>query len=181
MGYMIDTVPFNLPVFTHIVPEYKQLNKYLKQCIKDYRKSFPQSNTSNVQAWHSGYQTHANTNAFDPLIDIALDKCYCISRDSFNAPIVKPYYFVLNNMWIAMYQKNDWTKLHAHFPSVFSLCYYVDVKDDCSPITFIGENDEINIQPKNGMLLIWNGMIPHKVAPTKKKRTCICMNIMVSK
>ena len=34
---------------------------------------------------------------------------------------------------------------------------------------------------ENGMLLIWNGSIPHKVAPTKKKRTCICMNIMVSR
>ena len=79
-----------------------------------------------------------------------------------------------------MYEHNDYTIKHDHFPAIFSACYYVDVKDNCSPIIF-GENDELSIQPENGMLLIWLGMIPHKVMPTKKKRTCICMNVIVSK
>jgi len=31
------------------------------------------------------------------------------------------------------------------------------------------------------MLLIWLGMIPHRVMQTKGKRTCICMNIGMDK
>ena len=79
-----------------------------------------------------------------------------------------------------MYEQSDYTKIHTHFPASFAACYYVDVEDDCSPITF-GAHDELSIQPKNGMLLVWLALLPHRVAPTKKKRTCICMNISMKK
>jgi len=169
---MTDHVTLPLPIFKYSFPQL-----ITEQVCKEYRKSFPQSNTSNVQAWHSKYNTHEITNVFDPLIDVTLNKCYDISMEFFTCNIKNDSRFIVNNLWVAMYEKNDHTLIHHHFPYQFAACYYVDVNDDSSPIIFGFNNDPTSIQPENGMLLIWNGMIPHMVAPTNKKRTCICMNI----
>ena len=161
-----------LPIFDYSFPQLITM-----ETCNEYRKSFPQSNTSNVQAWHSGYYTHDTTNVFNPLINTTLSKCYDVTEQHLSTDITtnSDEYFV-SNLWVAMYEKNDRTLMHHHFPYHFAACYYVDVEDDCSPITF-GDCNGIDIQPENGMLLIWNGIVPHMVAPTNKKRTCICMNI----
>ena len=166
----------NLPIFQYSFPQV-----ITKKTCKEYRKSFPQSNTSNVNAWHSDYLTHETTDVFAPLIKLTIDTCNDITHEYYHTNLINGYHYVVNNLWVAMYEKNDYTIKHDHFMSLFSACYYVDVKDNCSPVVFIGSDKEISIQPKTGMLLIWNGTIPHKVEPTKKKRTCICMNIMVSR
>tara|TARA_B100000131_G_scaffold258378_1_gene253641 strand:- start:37 stop:561 length:525 start_codon:yes stop_codon:yes gene_type:complete len=172
----MDSVNLVLPLYKYSFPQL-----ITKQVCKDYRKSFPQSNKTNVQAWHSNYNTHKTTNVFDPLIDVTLHMCYDISIGFFNCHIKKEGRFVVDSLWLAMYEKNDHTIIHHHFPFQFAACYYVDVNDDSSPITFGVNNDTVSIQPETGMLLIWNGIIPHMVAPTEKERTCICMNIGMEK
>ena len=151
------------------------------ETCKEYRKSFPQSNNSNVFAWHSGYNTHKTTDVFNQVMNTAITTCNDMSEEYFKTLPIGHFKFIVDSLWLAMYEQSDYTAIHTHFPASFAACYYVDVEDDCSPITFGFGNQAVNIQPENGMLLIWNGMIPHKVAPTKKKRTCICMNIMVSR
>ena len=173
---MASLIKVNLPIFTYSFPQV-----ITKKTCKEYRKTCPQSNTSNVKAWHSDYLTHETTDVFDPLIKIVINACNNITSEYYHTDLINGYHFIVNNLWLAMYKKNDYTIQHDHFLSLFSACYYVDVKDNCSPMVFVGTDKEISIQPENGMLLIWNGSIPHMVAPTKKKRTCICMNIMVSK
>ena len=172
---MTNHVTVPLPIFKYSFPQV-----ITKKTCKEYRNSFPQSNTSNVQAWHSDYLTHETTDVFDPLINIVIHACNNITKEYYHTNLINGYHYIVNNLWLAMYDKNEHTRKHDHFLSLFSACYYVDVKDNCSPIIF-GENDELSIQPENGMLLVWLGMIPHKVMPTKKKRTCICMNIIVSR
>tara|TARA_B100000131_G_C17797624_1_gene484059 strand:- start:44 stop:607 length:564 start_codon:yes stop_codon:yes gene_type:complete len=175
-------IKYHLPIFHEIVNNYGQLNHYLKNVINEYRESFPQSNTSNVKAWHSEYKTHEKTDKFDPLIGLVTNACYHVSKEYFNTPIGGDWKFVCNNLWVAMYTKDDYTIPHSHYPATYSACYYVEVDDGCSPIVFGADEkrngcfDEITIQPENGMLLLWNGMIPHQVLPTEGKRTCICMN-----
>ena len=180
MASQINVLSCDLPIFSYSFPQV-----ITKKTCKEYRKSFPQSNTSNVQAWHSGYNTHKTTDVFDPLIDVTVDACNNISREWFNTPIVNPFFYSMDNLWLTMYDKGDYTKLHAHFPATFSACYYVDVQDKCSPITFgdhiVPHKNALHIQPENGMLLVWIGMIPHKVAQTNSKRTCICMNVRLDK
>ena len=161
----------SLPIFQYSFPQL-----ITKKTCKQYRKSFPQSNTSNIQAWHSGYNTHKQTNVFNALMDVTLAGCADMSKAYFKTLPIGRFKYVVENLWLAMYQQSDYTKIHTHFPAPFAACYYVDVEDDCSPITY-GANDELSIQPENGMLLIWLGLLPHRVVPTNKKRTCICMNI----
>ena len=169
---MINTVSYNAPVFTYSFPQV--VTK--KEC-EQYRERYPQSNNSNVKAWHSHYNTHETTNIFNSLIRLTINTCTDITQDYFNIPIQNPYHYSVDDLWLAMYEQSDYTVMHHHFPNQFAACYYVDVEDDCSPIIFGDKDDEHIIQPKNGMLLVWMGMIPHKVMSTKNKRTCVCMNI----
>ncbi len=164
-----------MPIFEYSFPQLITM-----EVCHEYRKSFPQSNTTNVHAWHSDYYTHKRTDSFKPVIDACLNACNDISSLYFRALVANEWKYIIDHLWLAMYEQSDYTSIHAHFPSTFAACYYVDVEDDCSPITF-GMNDELSIQPKNGMLLIWMGIIPHKVEPTNKKRTCICMNVSMKK
>ena len=62
-----DQVTVSLPVFKYSFPQV-----ITKKTCKEYRESFPQSNTSNVKAWHSDYLTHETTDVFDPLINIVI-------------------------------------------------------------------------------------------------------------
>ena len=71
---MINTVSYNSPIFTYSFPQL-----ITKKTCKQYRKSFPQSNLSNVHAWHSDYLTHETTDVFDPLIKLTIDACHSIT------------------------------------------------------------------------------------------------------
>ena len=168
----IDILRYDVPVFTYSFPQL-----ITKEKCQEFRNQFPRSNISNVHAWHSGYDAHKQSHVFQSLVDTVLLMCYDISKEYYNTPIIDPYHYECDDLWLTMYKKNDHTVSHHHFPATFSACYYVEVEDDCSPITF----DELSIQPENGMLLIWLGMMNHKVAPTNKKRTNICMNIRLTK
>ena len=65
------------------------------------------------------------------------------------------------------------------------MCYYVDVDPNCAPVIFESvQNDGVNdknkplvIHPKNGMLVIWPGILEHEVPSTTGKRMAVSMNI----
>ena len=172
MGYMIDEVNLVLPIYKYSFPQLITM-----ETCKEYRKSFPQSNNTNVFAWHTGYNAHKTTDVFNQVMNATLASCSEMSQAYFKALPEGKYKYVVENLWLAMYEKSDYTKIHTHFPASFAACYYVDVEDDSSPITFGVNNDTTSIQPETGMLLIWNGIVPHQVAPTNNERTCICMNM----
>ena len=170
----LETVNLILPIYKYSFPQL-----ITKQVCEQYKSNFPRSNTSNVKAWHSDYFSHKKTDVFKPLIDVTLSKCYDISDQFLGTDITHDSRFFVENLWVAMYEKNDHTLPHHHFPYHFSACYYVDVNDDSSPITYGVDDITTSIQPENGMLLIWLGILPHKVAPTNTERTCICMNMSI--
>ena len=72
------------------------------------------------------------------------------------------------------YREGEEAVWHDHWPSDFSGSYYVDVEEDSSPIVFDGG---IEIQPTNGIMMIFPSTLRHKVPPTKKERIVIGFNI----
>ena len=171
-----------MPVFTSILADQVEFNKYLKQVILEHRQNNPESTESNVKAWHSSWQTHIENPKFQPLIDIVLNACNFISQGYFQTQDLK---FSIFNCWASMYEKGEHTIKHSHFPSDFAATYYVDVESGCSPIIFEnsksdGINDRnrpLTIQPENGMLIIWPALLHHEVPPTETKRMVVAMNI----
>ena len=178
----IQYVPKQMAVFTTILDDHVELNRYLKQVILEHRQLHPEDIKSNVKAWHSSWTTHYENPRFRPLIDLTLDACKFISEGYYEQDDLE---LKVINFWAMMYEDTEWTKRHSHFPSDFACCYYVDVEPGCAPVIFesvqkdgVNDNNQPStIQPENGMLLIWPAMLHHEVPPTKGRRMCISMNI----
>ena len=178
----IQHVPKQMAVFTTILDDHVEFNKYLKQVILEHRQNNPATTKSNVKAWHSSWVTHQENPKFQPLVDRVLDACKFISAGYYECDYIE---FNVINMWAMMYEDTEWTKRHSHFPSDFAVAYYVDVEPGCSPVIFENvvkdgvhnNNQPLTLQPQNGMLAIWPAILHHEVPPTKGRRMCISMNI----
>ena len=178
----IKHVPKQLPIFTTILPQHVEFNKYLKQVILEHRQNNPETTKSNVKAWHSSWVTHEENPKFQPLVDIVIDVCKFVAEGYFEHKDIE--YHVLN-LWAMMYEDTEWTKRHSHFPSDFAVVYYVDVDPGSAPVIFesvvedgVNDNNQpLTLQPENGMLAIWPAILHHEVPPTKGRRMCISMNI----
>ena len=178
----IKYVPKQMAVFTTILDDHVEFNKYLKEVILEHRQKFPESTKSNVKAWHSSWQTHDENPKFQPIVDRVLNACKFISDGYYEGNDTQ---YNVVNMWAMMYEDTEWTKRHSHFPSDFACCYYVDVEPGSAPVIFesvqkdgINDNNQpLTLQPQNGMLAIWPAILHHEVPPTKGRRMCISMNI----
>ena len=180
--FEVQHVSKPMAVFTTILDDHVEMNKYLKQVILEHRQLHPEDIKSNVKAWHSSWVTHQENPKFQPLIDIVLDACKFIAAGYYECDDIE--YNVIN-MWAMMYEDTEWTKRHSHFPSDFAVAYYVDVEPGCAPVIFESvvkdgvhdNNQPLTLQPQNGMLAIWPAILHHEVPPTKGRRMCISMNI----
>ena len=180
--FEIQYVPKKMAVFTTILEDHVEVNKYLKQVIVEHRQKNPESTKSNVKAWHSSWTTHQENPKFQPLVDLTLGACKFISGGYYECDYIE---YQVINLWSMMYEDTEWTKRHSHFPSDFAAVYYVDVEPGCAPVIFesvlkdgVNDNNQpLTLQPQNGMLAIWPAILHHEVPPTKGKRMCISMNI----
>ena len=178
----IQYVPKQMAVFTTILDDHVEFNKYLKQVILEHRQNNPETTKSNVKAWHSSWVTHTENPKFQPIVDRVLDACKFISEGYYECDHIE---YNVVNLWAMMYEDTEWTKRHSHFPSDYAVAYYVDVEPGSAPVIFESvqkdgvhdNNQPLTLQPQNGMLAIWPAILHHEVPPTKGRRMCISMNI----
>ena len=171
-----------IPIFTTILADHVELNKYLKQVILEHRQKHPKDIDSNVKAWHSSWETHKENPKFQPLVDMMCTACKFIGEGYFQCDMCD---YTVVNFWAMMYEESEYTIKHSHFPSDFSCAYYVDVEPGCAPVLFETpaddgvnyKNETYTLQPENGMLAIWPSLLHHEVPPTKGRRMCISANI----
>ena len=171
-----------IPIFTTILEDHVEFNKYMKEVILEHRQNNPESTKSNVKAWHSSWETHKENPKFQPLVDRVTGAVKFLSAGYFQTQSLE---FDVFNLWAMMYEEGEHTIRHSHFPSDFSAVYYVDVEPGCAPVLFeVPQNDGINhkcetftLQPQNGLLALWPAILHHEVPATKRKRMCISMNI----
>ena len=150
----------------YTLDNHQELNNKLKKIISDFRKEYPESDNTNVKAWHSHFDTHVKEPKFNILIDRVMDA----SKDFIN---IKCNLYLLN-FWVMEYEKGNHTVKHNHWPATLSGIYYIDVEENSSPIIF--ENNFV-IKPKNGMLLLFPSIVNHEVPPTKGKRIVASFNL----
>ena len=150
----------------YTLDNHQELNNKLKKIISNFRKEYPESDNSNVKAWHSHFDTHVKEPKFNILIDRVMDA----SKDFIN---IKCNLYLLN-FWVMEYEKGNHTVKHNHWPATLSGIYYIDVEENSSPIIF--ENNFV-IKPKNGMLLLFPSIVNHEVPPSKGKRIVASFNL----
>ena len=150
----------------YTLDNHQELNNKLKKIISDFRKEYPESDNTNVKAWHSHFDTHVKEPKFNILIDRVMDAI----KDFIN---IKCNLYLLN-FWVMEYEKGNHAVKHNHWPATLSGVYYIDVEENSSPIIF--ENN-FTIEPKNGMLLLFPSMVYHEVPPSKGKRIVASFNL----
>ena len=158
------------PVFTTYLNLSAEKLNNIKERIFNYREENRKSNVSNVKAWHSDYDTHHKTDEFDSINQHIIDKCIAIDYN-FNGIKQELQMF---NMWVNIYEKGNFAILHNHHPGNYSCSYYVDVEEGCSPIKF---PPDLEIIPKNDMLVLFKSNVYHEVPPTNGRRICIISNL----
>ena len=150
----------------YTLDNHQELNNKLKKIISNFRKEYPESDNTNVKAWHSHFDTHVKEPKFNILIDRVMDA----SKDFIN---IKCNLYLLN-FWVMEYEKGNHAVKHNHWPATLSGVYYIDVEENSSPIIF--ENNFV-IKPKNGMLLLFPSIVNHEVPPSKGKRIVASFNL----
>ena len=101
----------------------------------------------------------------------------------------------MTTCWGSIYEKGNYSELHAHFPALFSWVYYVDVDDDAAPLHFprkvlgklpenLGSRDHYDnsglyYKPKSGTGIIFPGWFEHQVPPHtgEKERIIVVGNV----
>jgi len=151
----------------YTLENHQELNNKLKKIISDFRKEYPESDNSNVKAWHSHFDTHYKEPRFRILIDKVLKKSQEFLKMNCK---LHPL-----NFWVMEYEKGNHAVKHNHWPGGLSGVYYIDVEENSSPIIF--ENN-FTIEPKNGMLLLFPSIVNHEVPPSKGKRIVASFNLL---
>ena len=172
-----QNVLVSLPVYTKMLDLD---NDKLKRIIQNHRKVFDEGNSTNVKAWNSAKNTHKINPHFQPYIDTILQEIKNIKNYDRTfcgfAGFEKTLY--LRDFWAIMYDTDDYTKSHQHFPCPYVASYYVEASQNSAPIHFDGVQT-LKIIPKSGMLVVWPGTLYHSVPPTDGKRTVLAMNLLV--
>lgn len=137
--------------------------------VLEFKEQFPESNSSNVIGWHSGYFSHKQSNLFDALIGIVEEKTRSVvNDDDFNVSVVQT--------WAIVYEKNNAAVKHNHSDTLYSAVYYASAKPNSSPIKFEGG---LTIMPESGMLLIFPGWLFHEVPAMRfdHQRIAVAFNL----
>lgn len=160
------------PVFTTFLNvSLSELNS-IKEKIREYRKKFKRLNSdkTHLTAWRSSYNTNEFVDYFDSINSKIINKCVEILNDYYKT---KNKLF-LENMWVNIYEKGDFSEKHHHNLFDFSCCYYVDIEKDSSSVIF---SSNLEIVPENDMLILFPSYLKHKIPPTIGKRYLISMNL----
>ena len=101
----------------------------------------------------------------------------------------------MTTCWGSIYEKGNYSELHAHVPALYSWVYYVDVDDDAAPLHFprkilgklpdnLGSRDNkedsgFYYKPKSGTGIIFPGWFEHQVPPHtgEKERIIVVGNV----
>lgn len=76
-----------------------------------------------------------------------------------------PIQYSIFDMWGAIYNQGDFSKVHQHAKAKLSFVYYLQaIGDDIAPLLF---NDiEYELTPNTGMLVVFPGWLNHCVPPS---------------
>jgi hypothetical protein len=169
-------IPTNLNLFWHNLADQAEVLQLAREAIDELRLSHPQSTPSNVQAvYMSPWKSHLLSAKFQPLADIAIRTAKQIAKEHLSTDLeaLNLDLFVAD-CWAAVYEEEDHTLPHTHFPADFSVVTYLDADPGCAPIVF---DDTISVQPVSGVMLLFPGLLKHSVPKNKGKRTVVAMNL----
>ena len=165
-GFDVIPVQTTLPVFTTIPKDSPNILSLIEQ----YRQEHSENHETNVKCnWRSNWYVH-NDERFNEFNEWILNACSFVCQYHLNTQVT----FSIANMWLMMYESGDYAIPHEHFPFCLSVIYYVDCDENAAPTIF---EDELEIKPEVGKLVIFPSEIKHEVKQTEGRRVVVSMNL----
>jgi len=81
----------------------------------------------------------------------------------------------ITQCWGIVFNRDDYTKTHNHYPNTWSAVYYPKLTDDSGTLCFT--DLDVRIKPEVGKLLIWESYIKHCVTKVRGERLAIAFNM----
>lgn len=186
---------FPTPIWQFTVEGYEELNTELLSYIKQNQvDNTSGSNVSNILGWHSGYldDDHEVLRKFSriiisPLADIANRLKWDLKNNS----------LTVHECWAVVNKKYSSNLIHSHPNSFLSATYYVKTPRDCGNIFFVDPREtnhvyippyteatawnkqSIEIEPREGLLVIFPSWLKHGVRPNKSDEERVVMSFNV--
>ena len=147
----------NFPIIQERVAFKDGLNEELVAIIRSHGDT--QRHKTNVKANMSSWFMQKQHAQFQ----IVGDKAISIAKK--NSP--HDIGMELFDCWGVIYQKDDWTKVHDHWPHLWSFVYYIQCGENDSPLEFpdVRRHGEHLVQPLSGDMVLFPGWLRHKVSP----------------
>lgn len=168
--------PRSTLIWTTVLDNKDEINQQIIETINQERKNNPEgyNDEININVWQSGWDME-NASGFNRVAQAAKVFTKQIADEKLNFSIFNPH---MIDCWCNVYNKESGCAVHSHFPSTFSLVYYVAVPKDSGRIFF--PDIEIYLDPQPGLLLCFRGDTWHGVEfnKTENDRIIVGMNIM---
>jgi hypothetical protein len=163
-------------IWTTTLLNHEEINNEILETIKLAREKNPKGYTDdiNINVWQSGWDMEDQP-GFSRVASTAKSFTKQIASEKLNFPSFNPK---LLDCWCNVYTMESGCAVHSHFPSVFSLVYYVSVPKNSGRIFF--PDIEIHLEPTPGLLLCFKGDVWHGVEfnRTGLERIIIGMNVL---
>ena len=186
---------FSTPLWTTIVPNYKNINKKMYNYIKTLRSKDSKGLTrSNLIGWHS-----KNFNLKDAEPQFFINGISLMLNQSITDMgwDLEKNELKITEMWSIINPTNSSNSRHIHSNNFISAAYYIKAPPDSGDIVFydprsanvirtpvIGSRNKLNsttfnVSPKEGLLVLFPSFLHHSVNINKSKeeRMVVSFNI----
>ena len=178
------TSVFATPVLTRKVPELEAINPRLKEIVLAHETVRPHNVGSNIGGWHSDHDLmqwpEPEMQVFRQHLGQALQEMTSATFDAF-----PPDLEVLVTGWANISRNGAYTRAHGHDGSLWSAIYYVAAEPPppshpySGLLSFVDPRSgsrtapkmqapygyHMDIQPEEGLLVIFPGYLLHEVHP----------------
>ena len=161
-------------VFSGDYPFSTDMERSLISILEKYPDK--QNRSTNVVATMTEWQiTHPQIEKFKKYIFNEIARCYPKMVEACTSRQLKPE---AADFWANIYNKGDYTHSHNHYPSNFSIVYFLKSKWYYTPLVF--DDSGKKIRPKQGRYVIFPGHINHHVPRHrfKEKRITLSSNVV---
>ena len=193
-SYSISPLQVTANVFRINIGHLRAENdQYIIDQLDKLKTSGHPSNSSNVQSWHTEWDSHNRYKHFakDLVSDIF---SYVLSPDiralifGVTKQDANENSVCIGDSWFSIQEEGEWVREHQHGSNnVFSFCYYIKTENDSAPFVISTYNTntmhnacdvrQVPFFPKSGELFIFPSWLFHSVPPTKGRRYSYAGNV----
>ena len=159
---------YNIPrmvVDMSAMEETKELNASLERDIRDSGDNFGGRNSS-ASCFMTQWDMHKHYKSFDQLgkAACAVAETGALAKRTHADGTNNPIQLYVQEAWGLIYTKGHATKMHTHWPSVWSYTYCVKAKPCCSPLVFPStKGGGYEIFPATSQLIVFPSWVNHFV------------------